>query len=270
MKPLLLTRDRFVTDVNIAVMMSPTDRVTMEHPNRPFHGLAFNVDGEPEYHFSDGAILAPKPGEVIYLPRTSTYFVTGRKRGFCGCINFLMQELPDEPCPLPPFTQKVSDPAQTERIYREADRHWRRHEPYWKDHARAALYQLFALLRAELDRPYLGGHQQKVLDTAIAYIDDHFTGHSITVGQLAELCGVSEVWLRRLFVSRYGVTPSRYIMNRRIERAKELITADICTIENAGQLSGFEDPSHFSRTFKAEVGLTPGQFRDQNKENRYD
>ena len=266
MKPTLLLRDRVDTDVNLAVVMTPESRIQRDHPNRPFHGLAFSIDGMTDYHFADGTAITVADGDLIYLPRGSSYYVESRQRGHCAAINFSLLEHPDEQFPLEPFRMKLKNPAQIERIYREADRHWRRHDTGWVDHTRAALYQLIGILRSELERPYMTKQQEMVLDTAISYIDEHFSACSITVAELAKLCGVSESWFRRLFAARYGVAPSRYITNRRIERAKELIASGITTIESAAGLSGFEDPAYFSRIFKAEVGMTPREYRDSMKE----
>lgn len=265
-KPMLLSRDRIVTDIHLAVLLTPASVIRREHPNRPFHGFAYSFDICTDYRFSDGTLIRVEPGDLIYLPRASSYTVASGDRGYCGAVNFSMVEYPDEPPPLPPFKLALRDTASVERIYRDADRQWKHFADGRTDHGRAAVYALFAILREACGRPYLSAAHNRTLDLVTTYIDEHFGEPELTVAGLAAVAGVSETWLRRLFVSRFGITPSRYIMNRRIGHARELIASRLCTIESAGRMAGFEDPAHFSRTFRSEVGMTPREYRDSTKE----
>ena len=264
MKPTLLSRSRIVTDIQLAVLLTPASTIRHEHPDRPSHGLAYSFDTHTMYRFSDGTEIFVAPGELIYLPRMSTYTVDSHAPGYCGAINFSMLEDPEEA--LGPFKCALHDTAHAERIYRDADRQWKLHRGGCADHCRAAVYSLFAILHEEFDRPYLNTEQNRMLSDAAAYIDEHFTENDITVAGLAARAGISEAWFRRLFSGRFGITPARYLVNRRIEHAKELIVSRLCTIESAGRMAGFEDPAHFSRTFKSAVGMTPREYRDCMKE----
>lgn len=266
MIPTLLSRDRIVTDIHLATLLTPTSTIKREHPDRPNHGLAYSFDTCTTYRFSDGTIIHVEPGDLIYLPRASSYTVTSGERGYCGAINFSMLEYPDEPPALPPFKLAMRDSSRVEHIYRDADRQWKRLTDGRTDHCRAAVYALLAILREECGRPYLSAAHNRILDLVTTYIDEHFCEPELNVRCLARIADVSETWLRRLFVSRFGITPSRYVMNRRIGHAKDLIASRLCTIESAGRMAGFEDPAHFSRTFKSEVGMTPREYRDNTKE----
>ena len=57
---------------------------------------------------------------------------------------------------------------------------------------------------------------------------------------------------------------ARYLVLQRVERAKALLTLSNCALAEVAQQSGFCDQALFSRTFKAVVGTTPGQWRRQN------
>ena len=61
----------------------------------------------------------------------------------------------------------------------------------------------------------------------------------------------------------WGTTPSQYIIICRIPGAKELL-ADGYTVEYTCGKAGFNNLSHFSRTFKNKVGMSPKQYQQKN------
>jgi AraC-like DNA-binding protein len=58
------------------------------------------------------------------------------------------------------------------------------------------------------------------------------------------------------------VTPARYVLDRRMERAMYLLKVSNLTISEIGVGVGFEDVSHFSRAFRRTVGVAPSAFRN--------
>ncbi|MEO0469601.1 MAG: AraC family transcriptional regulator, partial [Bacteroidota bacterium] len=83
--------------------------------------------------------------------------------------------------------------------------------------------------------------------------------------ELAKLSGRSLSTFHRECKAIYGIPPHRWIMKRRLQRAKELM---LVTHKTASQIYldvGFEDLSHFSRAFKKEFGKTPTQMKNMVK-----
>ena len=83
----------------------------------------------------------------------------------------------------------------------------------------------------------------------------------ISVSSLARHAGMSEVYFRRLFRSAMGVSPAKFIINCRVDRAKELLSEDYLTPEEVSERCGFSSLSYFCRVFKESTGMTPGEFR---------
>jgi AraC-like DNA-binding protein len=80
--------------------------------------------------------------------------------------------------------------------------------------------------------------------------------------QLSQLCGISPFHLTRLFREAVGLPPHAYLTHLRIAQAKQ----QLCQSNSLAQIAidtGFTDQSHFTKTFKAWVGVTPGQYRRQ-------
>ena len=55
--------------------------------------------------------------------------------------------------------------------------------------------------------------------------------------------------------------PHRYTVQRRVERAKELLRHTGNSLTGIAAATGFADQSHFTAAFRREVGVTPGRFR---------
>lgn len=86
----------------------------------------------------------------------------------------------------------------------------------------------------------------------------------ITVQMLAEYTGLSSSYLSRLFKQELGISISDYILEKKIEKAKNLLQySDYSLIDIATYLA-FSSQSHFIQTFKKAVGLTPKKYRDRH------
>ena len=78
--------------------------------------------------------------------------------------------------------------------------------------------------------------------------------------ELEKLTGLSRYELARQFRFRYGTSPYRYLMMRRLDFARrQLSTAR--PLSEVALTAGFSDQAHFTRTFKAGLGLTPAAYK---------
>jgi len=123
----------------------------------------------------------------------------------------------------------------------------------------AALNEFLELVYSSQD-----ARKMTQLRPAIAYIDAH-CDQPITLAEIAKASHLSVSRLAHVFKEQMGVTPIDYLTSVRIERAKELLlgTDQSCT-EICFQ-AGYNHQSYFTRTFKSLVGLTPRQFRAENR-----
>ena len=83
----------------------------------------------------------------------------------------------------------------------------------------------------------------------------------VPLAQVAQECGLSVRHLARAFLQSTGVPPHRWLLNRRVERAKELLPNSKLSLSDVALACGFGDQSHFTRTFTAAVRLSPGVWR---------
>lgn len=90
-------------------------------------------------------------------------------------------------------------------------------------------------------------------------LDDPAANRDLT--ELAHACGVSVSHFVRLFKASLGAPPHRWLMERRIERAKQLMSVSRKTLSDIATECGFSDQSHLSRVFKRATGVSPGAWR---------
>ena len=97
---------------------------------------------------------------------------------------------------------------------------------------------------------------RRVRDYIEAHLDDDL---SLTV--LADIACLSPYHFSRSFKEAAGVGPQRYVIQRRLERAKTLLRRTKEPLALIAQEAGFADQSHLTVIFRREMGVTPGRFR---------
>jgi AraC family transcriptional regulator len=97
---------------------------------------------------------------------------------------------------------------------------------------------------------------QRVRDYVEAHLDDDL---SLTV--LADISCLSPYHFSRSFKQAIGMGPQRYVMERRIERAKTLMRRTHQPLASIALEAGFTDQSHLTSVFRRATGMTPGRFR---------
>lgn len=104
------------------------------------------------------------------------------------------------------------------------------------------------------------GKENKIIMKAKEYIKEGFE-NNITLRDLAQHCNVSSSYLSRLFVKETGESFSIYVTRIKIEKAKEWLETSDMSISDIGYSLGFNETGYFIRTFKKNVGMTPGMYR---------
>ena len=81
---------------------------------------------------------------------------------------------------------------------------------------------------------------------------------------LARMCHMSEVSFRKKFRAYAGMTPSAYLLEQKMVRARRLLRSGLYSVGQVAELLGYDDPSYFSKVFKKHAGLLPGAYARQH------
>ena len=94
----------------------------------------------------------------------------------------------------------------------------------------------------------------------LVYIERHL-GQSLSAEDLARSVGLRPSQFRALFARHTGMSPGRYLQSRRLVRARLLLERTFLTVRQVRDQVGYLDPSHFSRDFHREYGVSPKAVR---------
>lgn len=97
------------------------------------------------------------------------------------------------------------------------------------------------------------------LERAAEYIREHCT-QALKLEDICTAAELSASYLIRAFKQQYGMTPHAYLVNRRIQFARQQLRQGRL-IADVALDAGFADQAHFQRVFKQHLAATPGQYR---------
>ncbi|MBA2933712.1 helix-turn-helix transcriptional regulator [Sphingomonas sp. CGMCC 1.13654] len=111
------------------------------------------------------------------------------------------------------------------------------------------------------------GSLSRLSTTQLRRIDEMIDrpGRLPTIAELAKLCDVSTRHFFRIFRASTGRTLAGYATEKRIDRAKQLLSSPRPAVKEVAWRCGFETPAAFSAAFRRSVGITPMEFRQSRK-----
>lgn len=92
----------------------------------------------------------------------------------------------------------------------------------------------------------------------------HYNYATINVGDIINYVGFSRSYFSSLFRKQTGVSLQDYLNRFRMERASSLLGMTDLPVQDIARQVGFEDPLHFSRAFRKQMGQSPTEYRAQN------
>jgi len=122
------------------------------------------------------------------------------------------------------------------------------------------------LERARLNCSYdssVGKYAQETLASGVAeFIKANYQGE-ISINSLAEKFHVNPTYLTRIFKGEFAKTPTKYLLELRITKAKKLMQQQPdLEMKEISYLVGYADQGYFSRIFKKIVGVSPSEFKE--------
>ena len=102
------------------------------------------------------------------------------------------------------------------------------------------------------------------LDSAITFINENFYSE-LNFKEIANTYGYSYDYFRHLFKNKFGISPHQYIIQIRLQRAKELLIQTNDSVQNIALKCGFENLSKFSYIFKKHFSAPPTLYREKQK-----
>jgi AraC family transcriptional regulator len=108
--------------------------------------------------------------------------------------------------------------------------------------------------------PYRGGLAPRQMRRVLDYINAHLAD-DLGLVELAAIAGLSPNHFGEAFKVSVGKSPHRFVLERRVQHAMELLRDEVRSIAEIAHATGFSSQSRMTENFRRVTGLTPGQFR---------
>lgn len=231
-------------------MLRPTGRYSTLYEVSLYYESTGTIEiNNTLYNIKAGDIRFTKPGS--FLKSTPTYS--------CFTINFHFGETDTiyHNQILDNISEYLSTDGSLKKYFEEIIKRENSSNPTDKIYQTSLLMQIITVLYeiSIQKNPYT-----EVVTNCIKYLEENYY-KQISLKELGDFSGYSDVHLLRLFKKDTGKTPHDYLTELRIRHAKEMLNSTDLTIEAISFECGFKSTSHFKTLFKSYTGLTPGNYR---------
>jgi len=144
-------------------------------------------------------------------------------------------------------------------------------DSYIKDEIENLLYSLMldfiGIVHDDKNEPDMKSISRDAVRKAIEFIENNFRD-DIYASDVAEKCGLSETYFRRVFKEAVNMTPNQYIELARIQKACSLILTNDISMSDIAVQVGFHSQSSFTRRFTQLLGIAPYQWKKLSYEEK--
>jgi len=221
-----------------------------------FHGPAEFRDATGMRRFEGPSLIFWKPGDSHYYGRGEGPFVHSWLHADGGIMAELAQHAGLELG----VGHSVEDLAPLEQMLQELHGEMTEWAEFSLEIARAVIDTgLRRLSRLVLSR-HLPNLPPKNLHDARLRVDSD-PASLLSVADMAREAGLSRQHFTELFRLHFGMAPMKYVLHARMHRAAHLLRDQNRQVADVAHAVGFEDPFHFSRSFRKEFGISPRLFK---------
>ena len=220
--------------------------------DRQSYGLSLCISGQITYTMN-GRSYVSNPDTAVFLPQGGTYSLYGDKEGLFPVVNFKCENFHCDAITVVPLENAQACRKDFDTL-KDLFLHDKNHLKIY-----SAFYELLDSVSSA------NAHKQRPLAFVIRYIAENIHDPALSNTCLAKQIGISEVYLRKLFLAQYNTTPKQYILDIRIQKAKQMLTNTPFTVTAIAEECGFSSLYHFCRAFKQKTGMTPTKYAALNK-----
>ena len=219
---------------------------------RAFFALSLCMSGQITY-IMNGKKYISNAGNAVILPQDGSYSLYGDKEGLFPVLNFRCENLDCKEIRVFP----LENPQVCIQKFEELQ------ELFLHNKSKFKIYSTFYDLLEKA--VHQSEEKRSPLSHIIQYVEENIQNPELSNVKLAEQIGISEVYLRKLFLSHYNTTPKQFILDIRIRKAKQLLVDTPLAVVAIAEECGFSSVYHFCRSFKQRTGQTPTQYAAANR-----
>lgn len=243
----------------------------------PCHNLMLVYDGQAEFICNGTKCMASR-GELIYHKPGSKRYARTFPHALLKCyaVDFVYTcpvfengswKLIDMELPFS-FSQRITDEylfIKVTELFSQLTKSALSVSEQAIVRERAIFIEILTLLFQSTQREQYNYSSVRMVDRVISYmVENH--ARSLTLSNLSKYAGVSVSYLGCVFRNVTGRSPIDYLIEIRINMAKNLLKDGVSVTETSS-LVGFNDIYYFSRVFKSREGISPSKYTDKEGPN---
>ena len=219
---------------------------------RNVSALAFRIQGSADMRCA-GKRYHIAAGDILYLPQGLGYQVAYTETEML-VIHFVTAADDREP-----EVYTLQNRSRVHQLFLKAAELWRAKTPGYVNYCTAIFYEIMGEICAECMQMQMPEHFKNAVD----YIHQNFRGQ-LGVGTICRKTAISATAFRQYFRIYYGITPTEYIRNLRLEYARNLLSGGM-SVEQAAEACGIGDSKYFARLVKEKYGCSPRNLKLHGK-----
>ncbi len=225
--------------------------INIKNTKRNFNAMSFRISADTKLIDRDKEYLL-KDNSICFVPNNLDYTRISKIDQLI-VVHFLSNDslLTDIE-----FFYPQNPAVLLEKFY-EILKHWNSKEIGYQYKCNALFNEI--LYECYLET-YIPQKPQSTIANSVKFMKEVFNQPAITIKEIAEKSFISEVYFRKLFKKEYGISPSKYIANLRLQNAIYLMETNYYTLTEIAELSGYTDYSYFSTVFKKAKGIPASKY----------
>ena len=228
----------------------------MRNLGRRHYGMLYTVEGTEIYSFCD-SVIRTVPDSVLIIPKNEKYAINFEgEKSVVLTVDFEITSHAS----LRPFLVKLDRGNAVKGLFLEIEKEWQRTRPESASLAKSAFYKIVSLLIRRTTTYHKSESIGRIYE-ATEYLHKHCLERGFKIDVLADMCGLSRRYFERLFFDVHNLSPKEYVINLKLNLAKELLPGERTSITDIAEILGFSDVYHFSKFFKHKTGLSPTEFK---------
>lgn len=239
----------------------PQSRIIFDNPMTS-NELIYHFNGKSTVYFN-GKVLETEENTIRFLPKgeVKEYIVD---KHICGeCIDIFFDT--DIPLSNEAFIIKITETTTIANLFKKIFSIWVSKNDGYYCECMSLLYKIFARMQ---NKNYMPKNQYDIIKPAVEFITGNFFKGKISVPLLADKCNISEAYLKKLFIKKFGMSPIKYIIQMKINHACDLLLSKQYSTTQVAELCGYDNVYYFSRQFKEYVGTSPSVFAEKYKSSK--
>lgn len=253
--------DENIIITNIAVVIAglsmDTKRIESYHGRIRFNELIFKYSGESKINYK-GQIFTDSENCIRFLPQTD-------EDGCYTAIPIIPGEWVDimfetlEPIKCDPFMIKPTNAREIAKLFSRIFAIWRSRPNGYKYKCISLLYEILYMMQESV--PQKRNPKMRLINPGVEFMKNNFLV-DVKMEEVAEKCGISYSYFKRLFNEIFFMSPKAYMIKLRNEYACDLIRSERYTFCQISEQVGYDNVYYFSRSFKNTIGVSPRDYRN--------